>query len=367
MSEIGFGFLRLPQKEDGAIDYDAVNDLVDMFVSLGGRYFDTAYTYHGGFSEEAVRRCLAERWPRDSYVLSDKLPGYMMKDYKECRACAEDQLRRCGVEYFDIYMLHGINKENYENALRHGEFRLLRELKNEGLAKSIGFSFHDTPILLDRVLSEQPDVDVVLLQINYLDWDSEVIRASECYETARKHKKRIMIMEPVKGGTLAELPEEAEKILRAMRPGDSAARWALRFAAGLEGVEAVLSGMNSIEQIEDNLRPMELLEGEEREALARCAEIVRADTAIACTSCRYCERGCPKNIPISQYFRLYNELRRKADDDWKVQPVYDAIAADSARASECIDCRACQEVCPQRLPIAKYMRDVAAAFDKTEK
>lgn len=363
MSEIGFGFLRLPQKEYGSIDYEAVNDLVDMFLSLGGRYFDTAYTYHDGFSEEAIRRCLAERWPRDSFVLSDKLPGYIFKSYKECRACFEEQLRRCGVEYFDIYMLHGINKENYENAVRNGEFRLLRELKSEGLAKSIGFSYHDTPQLLDRILTEQPDVDVVLLQINYLDWDSEVIRAAECYETARRHEKRIMIMEPVKGGTLAKLPEEAEKLLRELRPNDSAARWAMRFAAGLEGVEAVLSGMNELGQIEDNMSPMEPLGKEERDALTRCAEIVRADTPIACTACRYCERGCPKSIPISRYFSLYNELRRKPDDDWKVQPVYDAIAEKSARASECIDCRACQEVCPQQLPIAKYMRDVSAVFD----
>ncbi|MBR6522592.1 MAG: aldo/keto reductase [Oscillospiraceae bacterium] len=364
MNEIGFGFLRLPQNEDKTIDYERLNPMVDRFLELGGRYFDTAYTYLDELSEEAIRKSLTERHERSSFVLSDKLPGFKFTSYEECRACFERQLQRCGVDYFDIYLLHGLNEENYQIARENGQFRLLRELKAEGKAGRIGFSYHDTPQLLDKILTEHPEVDVVLLQINYLDWNSKAIRAAECYDVAVKHAKQIMVMEPVKGGTLAKLPEKAENILRELRPDDSMARWAVRFAAGLEQVEVMLSGMGAIEQIEENMRPLEPLTEGERETLERCARIIRKDTAVACTGCSYCVGGCPRDIPIPEYFALYNEYRRNRNEDWKIQPAYDALAKKYKKASECIGCRTCDDLCPQRLSAAQYIAEVAATFDK---
>ncbi len=366
MNKTGFGFLRLPRNEDETIDYERLNPMVDRFLELGGKYFDTAYTYLDGLSEEAIRKSLTERHERGSFILSDKLPGYKFKSYEECRACFEEQLRRCGTDYFDIYLLHGLNEENYQIALEQGQFRLLRELKAEGRVGAIGFSYHDTPQLLDKILTEQPDMEIVLLQINYLDWHSRAIRSAECYDVAVRHDKRIMIMEPVKGGTLAKLPEKAEELLRSLRPDDSMARWAVRFASCLERVEIILSGMNDMAQIEENMREPEPLGEKEREALERCARIIRSKTAVSCTGCAYCVGGCPRNIPIPEYFALYNEYRRSPADDWKIQPAYDALAKKYAKASECVGCRTCDELCPQRLSAAQYIAEVAATFDKQE-
>lgn len=363
MNEIGFGFLRLPQNEDKTIDYERLNPMVDRFMELGGRYFDTAYTYLDGLSEEAIRKSLTERHERGSFILSDKLPGYKFKSYDECRACFEEQLSRCGVDFFDIYLLHGLNEENYRIAEDNDQFRLLRELKAEGRVGTIGFSYHDTPQLLDEILTEHPETELVLLQINYLDWQSKAIRSAECYDVAVKHGKRIMVMEPVKGGTLAKLPEKAEDILRALRPEDSMARWAVRFAAGLEKVEVMLSGMGAMEQIEENMLPLEPIAEGEKEALERCARIIRKNTAVACTGCAYCVGGCPRDIPIPDYFALYNEYRRNPADDWKIQPAYDALAKKYNKASECIGCRTCDDLCPQHLSVAQYIAETAAAFD----
>lgn len=364
MNEIGFGFLRLPQNEDKTIDYERLDPMVDRFMELGGRYFDTAYTYLDGLSEEAVRKSLAERHERSSFILSDKLPGFKCKSYDECRACFEEQLDRCGVDYFDIYLLHGLNEENYQIAVEQEQFRLLRELKAEGKVGAIGFSYHDTPQLLDKILTEHPEVELVLLQINYLDWHSKAIRSAECYDIAVKHGKRIMVMEPVKGGTLVKLPAKAEEILRALRPEDSMAGWAVRFAAGLENVEVMLSGMSEMEQIEENMRPVEPITEAEEEALERCARIIRKETAVACTGCSYCVGRCPRDIPIPEYFALYNEYRRNPGDDWKIQPAYDVLAKKYNKASDCIGCRTCDDLCPQRLPVAQYIAEAAATFDR---
>ncbi len=366
MNKTGFGFLRLPKREendDKNIDYELLNAMVDRYLELGGNYFDTAYTYLGGVSEEALRRSLVERHPRGSFRIADKLPGYKVKQPEDCRRFFEESLARCGVDYFDVYMLHWLNDKNYAIAEKFDEFAFLRLLKEEGKAKEIGFSYHDSAELLDRILTAHPEVDYVQLQINYLDWDSESIQSRKCYETAVKHGKKVIVMEPVKGGNLAVLPEKGELLLKSLRPQDSAASWAIRFASDLDAVELVLSGMNRMEQMEDNMRDLEPLAPQEREALKQVAEIIRSKTVIACTGCNYCAPNCPVGIAIPRYFSLYNDYARNPQEDWKIQPVYQELNKTFAKASACIQCKCCENNCPQKLPITTYLKEVAKAFE----
>ena len=363
MNKTGFGFLRLPMTADKQIDYTALNPLVDRFLELGGTYFDTAYTYLKGLSEEAIRKSLVERYPRERFRLADKLPGYKAKSYEACQAYFDEQLRRCGVTYFDVYMLHWLNGKNYAIAEEMEEFRFLQECKAQGKARKIGFSYHDGPELLERILCAHPEVDIVQLQINYLDWESVSIQAARCYDVAVRHGKEVVVMEPVKGGSLAVLPKEAEAMLHAVRPADSVASWAIRFATSLEQVSVVLSGMNTMEQVEDNLRPLEPLQAQEYTVLARCAGIIRSNTAIGCTGCGYCVPNCPAEIPIPQYFALYNDYARTPAEGWKMQHVYDALA-ERRDISRCVGCRKCEENCPQGLGITAYLQDVRQAFGK---
>lgn len=354
---IGFGFLRLPQV-DGAVDYGAGCALVDRFLALGGQYFDTAYTYLEGQSEEAIRRCLVERHPRERFHLADKLPGFAAKSEEDSLRFFEASLKRCGVSYFDTYLLHGLNEENYEIAKKFRQFEFLQEMNDQGRVKRIGFSFHDCPELLDRILTEHPEVACVLLQINYLDWHSPALRASELYETARRHGKSILIMEPVKGGSLASPP------VKLGLPGNPA-NWAIRFAAGLEGVETVLSGMNTIDQIEENLAPQLPLTVEELAILEDAAARIRAITAAPCTACGYCLTGCPTGLPIPKYLALYNEVARNPKENWKMEHVYFNLARNSAPADACLSCGKCVKICPQRLDIPGFLGKTTQAFQDT--
>ncbi len=362
INKLGFGFLRLPKK-GGEFDWDTIDEMVDLFLAGGGTFFDTCYTYLNGMSEYAIRKCVVQRKPRHSFQLCEKLPGYLFKSYDDCRKYFEEVLSRCGVEWFDCLMLHWLNDENYAIAEKFDEFRFLREKKAEGKAKRIGFSYHGDAALLDRILTAHPEVDVVLMQLNYLDWESEGIHSRKCYETCLHHGKAVMVMEPVKGGTLANIPEEAEAKLRAVRPDWTPADWALRFAQSLPGVETVLSGMGAVEQIRANIRPFDPLTGEETALLAEVAEIIRGKTAIGCTGCGYCLPHCPKQIPIPQYIRLYNEITRYPGDDWKILPTYHQMGLSAGRASECIGCRTCENHCPQKLTIAAHMNTIAKAFE----
>lgn len=338
--------------------------MVDRFLALGGDYFDTAYIYLEGLSEEAIRRSVVERYPRHRFRLANKLPGYQFKGADECRACFDEQLRRCGVDYFDVYLLHGLDEENYEIALEHDQFGFLRRLKASGEAKRIGFSYHDSPALLERILAEQPEVEIVQLQINYLDWDSVSLQARACYEIAVRHGKTVVVMEPVKGGTLASVPEEAEAKLRRVHPEDSPASWAIRFATELEQVAVVLSGMNTMAQMEDNMRSFQPLTAEERAALDACAGIIRANTAVACTGCGYCLAGCPMSVPIPGYFALYNDYARHPGEVWKMRHAYDALARANGRASDCLRCGKCEKACPQSLAVPEYLKAVEKAFEE---
>jgi len=363
INKLGFGFLRLPKKE-GEFDWDAVCAMVDAFMAGGGTFFDTCYTYLGGMSEFGIRKCVSQRKPRESFQLCEKLPGYLCKSYEDCQKFFDEELDRCGVEWFDVLMLHWLNDAHYAIAQKYDEFRFLREQKEKGTAKRIGFSYHGNVALLDEILTAHPEVDVVLMQLNYLDWESEGIQSRRCYETCVRHGKQVMVMEPVKGGTLAALPEEAEALLRAYHPDWTPADWALRFAQSLPGVEVCLSGMGAVSQVEANIRPFAPLNGEEVALLMQVGEMIQKNTAIACTGCGYCVPHCPKGIPIAQYIRLYNELSRYPKDGWKITPSYHQTAQSAGKASDCIGCHSCEKHCPQRLKISEHMMSVARSFEK---
>ena len=362
MAELGFGFLRMPQNENG-LDYAAINKMVDAFMVAGGTYFDTAYMYLDGKSEEAIRKCVVERYPRESFFLADKMPGYDVTCYDDCRKYFEESCRRCGVEYFDLYMLHWLNEKHYRIALAQKEFEFLKAVKAEGKAKLIGFSFHDTAALLDEILTDHPEVDVVLLQINYLDWESPAIQSRLCYETALRHGKTVVVMEPAKGGTLAKVPPEAETLLKTIDPNAGPAALAIRFARSLPGVHTVLSGMKTLEQMHDNLRQTGAMSKEELETMAQAAEEIRKAVAVPCTGCGYCLRHCPKEIPISRCFSLYNEALLYPRQSWKIIPAYAAMTAEGSKASNCIGCGSCEEGCPQKLPIREHLKAVAETLE----
>lgn len=363
MNKLGFGFLRLPQSGE-AIDYSLLNTMVDTFLSHGGTYFDTAYTYGDGQSEIAIRESLVKRHARESFCLADKLPSWKVNAYEDCRQYFEEQLERCGVTFFDVYLLHWLNHDNYQICEKYNEFAFLRELKAAGKAKKIGFSYHDNAALLDTILTDHPEVDIVQLQINYLDWDSAAIEAGNCYRVAEKHGKSVVVMEPVKGGTLAKLPPEAEAIFREIHPDQSMASWALRFVQSLPQVEVVLSGMNTMQQLLDNLQDVSPLNAEEQAAVQRASAIITAQTAIPCTGCRYCESYCPKHIAIPDYFAMYNEVCRYPNDDWKIQPAYNAFVQQHGKASDCVGCKSCERHCPQHISIADHLTQVAKVFER---
>ncbi|MBQ6878377.1 MAG: aldo/keto reductase [Oscillospiraceae bacterium] len=365
MKKLGFGFLRLPllnKKDKHSVDYAVLNFMVDKFIENGGRYFDTAFTYLGGASEEAIRISLIERHPRNEFILADKLPSWMIRSKEDCSRIFEKQLSRCGVDFFDVYLLHWLNETNYITAETFDEFGFISELKEKGLAGKIGFSFHDSPELLDKILTAHPETDIVQLQINYLDWNSSVLRARECYEIAMKHGKEIVVMEPVKGGNLANLPKKAASLLSEAEMNDSPASYAIRFAENLSGVSFVLSGMNSSEQLFENLDVPEKLSETEISVLYKAAETIRSETAVPCTGCSYCTGNCPLQIPIPKYFEVYNEYCRNPEDDWKIEHAYSSLTRNYSRPSDCLRCRICEQNCPQKINIVETLQKVSRTF-----
>ena len=357
--KLGFGFLRLPQNSDGTVDLETTKKMVDVYLSRGFHYFDTAYIYQNGKNEEYLRQALVERHPRDSFCIADKLPCGYLRNGRTAEEIFEDQLRKCGVEYFDVYLLHGLDGEDAAYAEEVGCFEFLAEQKRRGKIRYTGFSFHDTADVLDGILTRHPEVDVVQIQLNYLDWDNPIIQSGACWEVCRRHCKPMLVMEPVKGGTLASIPAEAEKLLN----GEAPAHRALRFAASREGVVTVLSGMSTMAQMEENTALMSdfcPLSGEEENILREVSEIIRKDVAVPCTACGYCLGGCPTGIPIPELFSLYNEHKR---DRWQANAAERYRAKDSAPASACLSCGQCQSSCPQKLPIMELLKTVAEVFE----
>ena len=361
---LGFGFLRLSHTDpdnSSNVDLETTEKMVDLFLQRGFRYFDTAYTYLNGMSEAALRKTLVERHPRDSFMIANKLPCGILRGGKKPQEIFDEQLQRCGVDYFDVYLLHGLDGEDAAYAEKQGCFDFLQELKHQGKVRYTGFSFHDTADVLDRILTRHPEVDVVQLQINYLDWDNPIIQSGACYEVCRKHRKPVIVMEPVKGGTLANIPEEASALFE----GESPAHRAIRFAASQEGVALVLSGMSTVEQLEENTRLMAAftpLTAQETAVLGEAAALIRNSVAIPCTGCGYCTRVCPVGIPIPRYFSLYNERER---DGWQVNAEgrYTDLTHTYPPADQCIRCSKCQQECPQKLPVTEYIKLVSGVFD----
>ena len=373
MKKLGFGMMRLPLKsgDQKDIDYEQLNRMVDTFLERGFEYFDTAWMYHEHVSETAVRECLVKRYPRECFRLATKLPVFMLTCAEDMQRIFDKQCEKCGVEYFDNYLLHNLNSGDYAAVEKYNCFGFARKLKEQGKIRHYGFSFHDTPELLDKILTEHPDAEFVQLQINYLDWDSEGVQSRRLWEVARRHDKPIIVMEPVKGGTLASVPPQAEGLLRSVHPDMSVPSWALRFAAGLDGVFMVLSGMSSMEQLEDNTSFMQdFVPPDENElnTVKKVASIIKGTGAIACTACRYCTENCPKNIPIPDYFSLYNldviESRTSTSGWTTQQNYYENYTRTYGKASDCIKCGACERHCPQHLPIRELLVKVAEKFER---
>lgn len=372
MKKLGFGFMRLPLNAKGEtdnIDNKTVCKMVDRFFEEGFNYFDTAYFYHQGKSELSIKETLVKRHTRESFKLANKLPMMLIKTKEDQERIFEEQFEKCAVDYFDNYLIHNLGESSYELAQKLDSFAFIAQKKKEGRLKKIGFSFHDKALLLDRILTEHPEVDFVQLQINYLDWDNASIQSRKCYEVARKHNKPIIVMEPVKGGMLVnQMPEKAVKAFKNYSPDLSVASWAIRFAASLEGVMLVLSGMSNLEQIEDNMSYMKNftpLNNEEKSIIENVIGIIKEAIAIPCTDCQYCIEGCPKNIAIPSYFALYNMPRQRLISGALMQELYYANYSKTyGKASECIECKICEKKCPQHIEITKWLKKVAEEFEK---
>ncbi len=360
---LGFGLMRLPRTEGGAIDIAETSRMVDAFLAAGFTYFDTAYVYEG--SEEAARQALVERHPRDSYTLATKLNARVAKDPDDARSQLQQSLQRTGAGYFDYYLLHAVQDSNARHYADWDLWAYARQVKAQGLVRHYGFSFHGTPALLDRLLTEHPDVDFVQLQINYADWDNPEVTAGANYEVARRHGKQVVIMEPVKGGALADVPPEEKELFEAVRPGASCASWALRFAASLDGVLAVLSGMSNTAQMEDNLATFTdfaPVTEAERQAIAKAQQVFAHSAAIPCTGCGYCVEGCPRQIFIPKVFAAANKQLAQNDLD-KAKEAYARAIDGRGKASDCIGCSQCEGACPQHLPIIEWLRKCAEILE----
>ena len=365
----GFGCMRLPMIENGKdVDIAQTTKMVDTFLEQGFNYFDTAHGYLEGKSELAVKECLTSRHKREEYILTDKLTMEYFKKQEDIRPFFESQLEACGVEYFDFYLMHSQSKDIFEYFKKCNAYETALELKEEGKIRHFGISFHDKAEVLEEILKEYPQIEVVQIQFNYLDYEDPAVQSRKCYEVCRKYDKPVIIMEPVKGGNLVNLPEDAKQILDDLH-GGSAASYAIRFAAGFDGVMVVLSGMSNEEQMEDNLSYMKEfkpLDEIEMKAVKAVADVFHSKHMIPCTACRYCIEGCPKKISIPDLFACMNA--KKVFHDWNADYYYGQVhTVHNGKASECIKCGKCEKVCPQHLQIRDLLKEVAEEFEKEEK
>ncbi len=364
IGKLGFGLMRLPRlpETDGVIDVAQTAEMVDLFLEAGLTYFDTAFVYGG--SEEATREALVKRHPRDSYTIASKLHASSQPNADLARKELDTSLERLGTDYLDFYLLHAMDKNNYETYKEYGLWDFVKQEKAKGRIRHYGFSFHDQPEVLDRILSEHPDAEFVQLQINYADWENPNVRSREIYEVARKYEKPIVVMEPVKGGALATPPAEIADLFKSIHPEASCASWAIRFVASLDGIMTVLSGMSNLEQMKDNLSYMKdfkPLNQEEMKAIHQAMAAYNNIRNIPCTACHYCTDGCPMNIPIPEIFSAMNT--RLADGAIaRSKQMYEAAVAGRGCAGDCVGCGQCQQMCPQHLEIINLLKECSEAF-----
>ncbi len=358
----GFGCMRMQMVGD-EVDHAEFTRMVDAFMEAGFNYFDTAHVYINGKSETALKACLTSRYPRESYILTNKLSPSNFNSQEEIRPLLDLQLEACGVEYFDFWLMHAMNTELFEKYKKCRAFETALELKEEGKIKHLGISFHDKAEVLRQILTEYPQIEAVQIQFNYADFEDENIESRKCYEVCREFNKPIIVMEPVKGGALVNLPKEADDVLKSLNGGSNAS-YAIRFAAGFEGVFMVLSGMGNMAMMEDNLSFMtdfRPLDQKELEAVNKVCDILKKQDTIPCTACRYCVEGCPMNIPIPEVFVVFNGKKQLKENSSKAD--YDRITRDKGKASDCIECAACESACPQHLEITKLLKSVKAEFE----
>lgn len=365
MPKIGFGLMRLPET-DGRIDIDKVAQMADAYMASGFNYFDTAYVYHGGNSEKVVKEAIVKRFPRESFTIATKLPAWFLHSPEDRDKVFEEQLDRCGVDYFDYYLLHSLEDgNNYDTYEKYDCFNWGIKKRDEGRIRHFGFSFHGTPELLVQVLDKHPEIEFVQIQLNYADWDNKIVHSGELYEILRDRNIPMIIMEPAKGGKLANLDDECAEILKAIRPDKSIASWAFRYVGSLPGIATILSGMSTPEQMEDNIntfKDFEPLSEEELAAIDKVKEIMNRVELAGCTSCKYCVEGCPMGISIPDVISAVN-TRRKFPGDMRPQFFYNGLVDRYSHASDCIACGQCEGVCPQHLPIIDLMKEAVEKFE----
>ena len=365
MPKLGFGLMRLPEN-GGVIDHDHVCRMVDKYMAAGMNYFDTAYIYHGGKSEEAAKEAIVKRYPRESFMIATKLPAWELKGKEDVEKVFNDQLQKVGVDYFDFYLLHSVEDgSNYDTYVKYDCFEWGLKKQAEGKIKHFGFSYHGSPELLEEILDKHPTPEFVQIQFNYLDRTNPVVRSQRLYEILRDRNIPIIVMEPVRGGMLASMAPEIEAKFKAVRPDKSIASWALRFVASLPGIMTILSGMSSEEQMDDNIgtfKNFEPLTDEEFAVVDEVTEKLLGIPQIGCTACKYCCDGCPMQISIPDVFRTINTLRRYPDD-WRSKNFYAGLVQRSGKASDCVACGQCEGVCPQHLPIIELLKEAAEILD----
>ncbi len=370
MKKFGFGLMRLPltnSEDPTSIDLERVKGMVDSFMEKGFTYFDTAAPYHKGASEIAFREAVAKRYPRETYTVTDKLSLFMINKAEEIPGFFDKQLESLGVDYLDYYLVHALGRDSYRKAQEMHAFEFAAQKKAEGKIRHVGFSFHDSPEVLEQILNEHPEVEYVQLQINYLDWEDEGVQARRCYEVATSHGKPVIVMEPVKGGSLANVIPSVDQMLHAYAPEATPASWAIRYAASLENVVMVLSGMSNEEQVADNLSYMQNFKplcAEEQAILVQAAEKIRFAITVPCTACRYCVDDCPMQIAIPDYFAILNAWKQsEGAETAKAKEEYEELTKSHGKASECLTCGLCEEHCPQHIQIRKQLTVVAEAFE----
>lgn len=365
MPKLGFGLMRLPET-DGVIDLEKVNHMVDMYMETGFNYFDTAYVYHGGNSEKIVKEAITKRYPREAFTVASKLPAWCINSLEDRDKVFNEQLERTGLEFFDYYLLHSVEDgNNYDNYEKFDCFNWGMQKKAEGKIKHLGFSYHGTPELLEQVLDKHPEMEFVQIQLNYADWDNKIVHSGKLYDILLRRNIPMIIMEPIKGGTLANMDQEYVDMFKAVRPDKSVASWALRFCGSLPGIGTILSGMGTDEQMAENIdtfKNFEPLTEEEKTTIDAVVKKMLDTPLIGCTACKYCVDGCPMNISIPDVISAIN-TRRKFPTDGRPQFFYNGLGDRGGKASECVECGQCEGVCPQHLPIIEHMKEAVEKFE----